>query len=160
MIAVVSVPVVSAPAMRTPTAPRRHRNRHHRWGKGAVRWMEGDPCFFCGYAGDTWDHLDPIVRGGAHTDNVARACGACNTHKAGTPLIVWLAKCRAGGRFRAIVANGVPPLSPEQRHRRRVARRQRRAAGQTAVRVAAGLVDAPGPAENAGSFGTETGERV
>lgn len=38
------------------------------------------------------DHIEPLVRGGAHDpENIAPACKSCNSAKGDSPLLVWLA---------------------------------------------------------------------
>lgn len=54
----------------------------------------GGRCVYCGAVGHlTIDHVVPLNSGGAHThDNIVPACRSCNSSKADTPLLVWLAR--------------------------------------------------------------------
>lgn len=50
----------------------------------------------CAYCNEckplTMDHIEPLVRGGAHDiDNICAACLSCNSSKNDTPLLLWLA---------------------------------------------------------------------
>jgi 5-methylcytosine-specific restriction endonuclease McrA len=53
----------------------------------------GGHCAYCGRAMDlpTKDHITPLSRGGAHTeDNIIPACGSCNAKKNDRNLLEWL----------------------------------------------------------------------
>lgn len=58
-------------------------------------------CIYCGAPATDMDHVDPLSKGGAHdTDNVAPACGSCNSSKNNYTLTVWLVRrSLAGGRM-------------------------------------------------------------
>lgn len=67
-------------------------------GVTAAQWREvlAESLGLCAYCGErkplTMDHVEPIALGGAHDiDNIAAACGSCNSSKNDTPLVVWLA---------------------------------------------------------------------
>lgn len=47
------------------------------------RWIAcGGKCWMCGGAPDTWDHVKPLARGGAHIlANLRPACAHCNSSK-------------------------------------------------------------------------------
>ncbi len=41
-----------------------------------------DPCHYCGGEANSWDHVIPLSRGGAHAlENLVRACLSCNMRK-------------------------------------------------------------------------------
>jgi 5-methylcytosine-specific restriction endonuclease McrA len=51
-------------------------------------------CVYCNARPErlTLDHIDPLVKGGAHdVNNSAAACHSCNSSKNDTPLLIWLA---------------------------------------------------------------------
>lgn len=48
------------------------------------------PCFYCGNAGGSLDHVVPIARGGAHgIGNIVPACMPCNMSKGSKLLSQW-----------------------------------------------------------------------
>jgi 5-methylcytosine-specific restriction endonuclease McrA len=77
----------------------RKRNATGR-GVSPAEWREAlaaslGLCAYCNgtLTPPTFDHIDPISRGGEHdVDNLAVACKPCNDSKGDTPLLVWLAK--------------------------------------------------------------------
>jgi hypothetical protein len=53
----------------------------------------GHRCAYCDKKTDkiTMDHIVPITRGGTHSiENIAPACGSCNSSKHNKPLLVWM----------------------------------------------------------------------
>jgi 5-methylcytosine-specific restriction endonuclease McrA len=54
--------------------------------------LRGDPCAYCGSAGDAIDHVVPLAAGGAGDwHNLTAACRSCNSSKHASPLFPWLA---------------------------------------------------------------------
>ncbi len=71
-------------------------------GVTTLQWKEAlrDSLGLCAYCNLprrlTMDHIDPLVRGGAHDpENIAAACKPCNSAKKDKTLIVWLAQRQA-----------------------------------------------------------------
>lgn len=76
-------------------------------GRGVTspQWQQirTDSFGLCAYCNErrrlTPDHIEPLVRGGAHdTDNIAAVCLSCNLKKHDISLLVWLARKGEGGR--------------------------------------------------------------
>jgi hypothetical protein len=57
------------------------------WG-----YRANDPCAYCGWPSDTWDHIEPMGRGGsaASSSNVTRSCASCNQKKGSLTLLEFL----------------------------------------------------------------------
>lgn len=56
------------------------------WG-----FLANDPCVYCGWPADSWEHLVPRSKGGnQYFNNLARACGSCNQRKGGLDLLTFL----------------------------------------------------------------------
>lgn len=78
------------------------------WGmaRKQARWMDADPCVYCGGPGDSYDHIEPRKRGGTNgQDNLARACHSCNHEKLARPLLLFLAiraQRKAAGTYRRL----------------------------------------------------------
>lgn len=77
--------------------PERTRAEKRRRRTGRVidaDWLEVlyvDPCSYCGNAGGTLDHIDPVSAGGTNeVDNLAGACLTCNTRKQAMPMLRFL----------------------------------------------------------------------
>lgn len=49
-----------------------------------------DPCVYCGYPRDTFDHITPVSAGGKTADNFAPACLKCNREKKDMSLLHFL----------------------------------------------------------------------
>lgn len=50
-----------------------------------------DPCVYCGDAGGTIEHIVPVGEGGGNeVENLAGACGGCNSAKRERPLLAFL----------------------------------------------------------------------
>ncbi len=64
----------------------------HRWDiSGPSRAdLVNDPCVYCGWVARSWDHLEPLSKGGHGSYNLVRACYRCNTSKYSTPLLRFL----------------------------------------------------------------------
>jgi 5-methylcytosine-specific restriction endonuclease McrA len=60
----------------------------------AILEAAGHACIYCGTATNlTMDHLTPLARGGNHTaENVAPACGPCNSSKGAKVVADFLAE--------------------------------------------------------------------
>ena len=81
---------------------RRKNNRRYRARKNnvaigsvdeaAIYEHDGYMCIYCGATEDlTLDHLIPLIKGGAHTeDNLVVACRGCNSSKGAKALEEWL----------------------------------------------------------------------
>lgn len=70
-------------------------------GVTATQWrmVLGESLGICAYCNArrrlTMDHVNPLAVGGAHdVDNIAAACGRCNSSKGDATLVVWLARRR------------------------------------------------------------------
>lgn len=52
-------------------------------------YRSNDPCAYCGWPADSWDHIEPVGRGGsaASSANVTRACKSCNMKKGNLSLL-------------------------------------------------------------------------
>lgn len=67
----------------------RNRPPHGQRGSAPLPWMladmayrAGDPCAYCGFPSEHWDHMESRHRGGPnHPDNLIRACRSCNVSK-------------------------------------------------------------------------------
>jgi len=57
-----------------------------------LKEIRGDPCVYCGANATDLDHVRPLSRGGAHTEeNLVAACGPCNKSKNARLLLEWKA---------------------------------------------------------------------
>jgi 5-methylcytosine-specific restriction endonuclease McrA len=53
----------------------------------------GPNCVYCGSEATGFDHLNPVSKGGQHSlENLAPACGSCNSRKSNHPIWVMVAK--------------------------------------------------------------------
>lgn len=81
---------------RARKAEQKRRRRAQTCGAGpevaaAIEMLRGDPCSYCGGEADTVDHIEPLIRGGAHVaENLTAACRSCNGRKWATPLLLFL----------------------------------------------------------------------
>jgi 5-methylcytosine-specific restriction endonuclease McrA len=66
------------------------------------KWLSNDPCFFCGRAADTWDHITPRSAQGQCEDNLVRACGSCNRKKKNSTLLTFLVDMKNRNRYRQL----------------------------------------------------------
>lgn len=57
-----------------------------------IRELRESPCAYCGATDNIHiDHVIPLARGGTHTpENLAPACGSCNSSKGTKPVDEWL----------------------------------------------------------------------
>ena len=56
-----------------------------------LRDQFGGACAYCGGSATTFDHVEPLARGGKHhVDNLVPACKPCNFSKNDKPLLVWM----------------------------------------------------------------------
>jgi len=62
--------------------------------KSHERLFPGQPCFYCGAASESVDHLLPRSRGGKEGDNLVPACQRCNQMKANMTLEEFLEHCQ------------------------------------------------------------------
>lgn len=70
---------------------KRSKRRMDRESVSFVALIRRDPCAYCGCVGGTWDHIDPVKRGGtSHWSNATGACGSCNARKGTDPLLTFL----------------------------------------------------------------------
>lgn len=92
----------SKPRKRTRVKPREGWG----WKRKEARWMDNDPCVYCGGPADSYDHLEPRKRGGTHdVDNLARVCHSCNHEKSSRTLLMFLAlraKRKAEGTYKRL----------------------------------------------------------
>jgi 5-methylcytosine-specific restriction endonuclease McrA len=57
--------------------------------------LRHDPCSYCGRAGGTIDHIDPVVHGGTNDwGNLTAACTSCNPAKGPRTLLEHLCQSR------------------------------------------------------------------
>lgn len=70
------------------------RARHAGRTKEGTEYIEilrRDPCAYCGGRADAIDHIEPLARGGGNTwENLASACGSCNSKKRDKVLLLFL----------------------------------------------------------------------
>lgn len=58
---------------------------------GYAEMIKSDPCVYCGAASESVDHIDPVAFGGkSEWDNLAPACGRCNSTKGAKSLLRFL----------------------------------------------------------------------
>ena len=78
---------------------RRRLGRDPQAWEYADRALRYDPCAYCGAPAETIDHIDPLS-GAVNNDweNLTAACGACNSSKHASGLLLLLHRRATGGR--------------------------------------------------------------
>lgn len=75
------------------------RKRNTVYTPEALEYMPiilGDPCVYCGATATTVDHIIPVSKGGSSDwDNLAPACGSCNSRKNDRPLLGFMLNGRS-----------------------------------------------------------------
>lgn len=116
------IPVDLPTALTTPPAqgkrPRAKRGDGWTTRRAMARWMDADPCAYCGGPADEYDHIEPRKRGGGNgEENLVHACHSCNHEKSSRPLLLFLAiraQRKADGTWRRLPDRNLPrTVQPE-----------------------------------------------
>lgn len=79
-------------------APPPRMHRRDQWPEPERTYaviLLADPCCYCGAPANSIDHIEPTVRGGAHSwENFTAACQRCNSRKGARPMLAFLLKVR------------------------------------------------------------------
>lgn len=94
------------------------------------KWIENDPCFYCGKIATTWDHIVPRKSGGKNGDNLVRACANCNGDKSNMSLLQFLLYRQKTGYYRKMF-----PISRYERNQKRMERKAARALDNASVEI-------------------------